>query len=297
MRNPIVARRAARALLLLPAAILLVAARTTVTPLPETIIGTSTDHAIGETFVARPGDVILRAKVFDTEVVTLDAPVSVSIAKFAQDIEPGTQLEPVLASKTTRNLTGSSGRYYCGENLRSRSKFAEAMIGDWFSKFAAEVRFCFVDTDNDKKLDHVFLAGAKDKEFQGAWEIEPTAYSSKFIQPDDEAGELVLKLHKFKESSNKVQFIFELTRNGEVRSFDYIATVKKGVLKRTYPRIETNPKKVDYPMVFPDLLGARVLVQDIDPAAGTATVAVQRGIPAQLFKPVVVQVQYIYIYY
>ncbi|MBD3729189.1 MAG: hypothetical protein IE933_05735 [Sphingomonadales bacterium] len=289
--------RRSRALLLLPVAALLVAARTTVTPLPETMVGVKTDHPIGETFTAKKGDIVLRAKVLDTEVVTIDAPVSVSISKFAQEVEPGTKLEPVLAPQKTESLTGASGRYYCGENLRSRSKFAEAMIGDWFSKFAAEVRFCFVDTDDDRKLDHVFLAGAKDKEFQGAWEIAPTPYTVRMMQPDDEGGELVLRVHKFKPESNKVQFMLELSKNGEPRYFDYILTVKGNQAKQTWPRIETNPKKVPYPSTFPDLLGASIAIDSVDSEKEQVTMSIRRNFPMQLFKPVTIQVQYIYIYY
>src|SRR5688572_7902993 len=63
------------------------------------------------------------------------APVSVAIAKFSQEIAAGTRLDPVLVPPRTSKLTGAKGRFYCGENQRTRSKFAEAMIGDMFSKY------------------------------------------------------------------------------------------------------------------------------------------------------------------
>lgn len=186
--------RGAAALLLL---VLLTAARTSVTPLPETLMGAGTGHPEGQPFVARKGEVVLRAKVFDTEVVTLDAPVSVAIAKFSQEIAAGTRLDPVLVPPRTSKLTGAKGRFYCGENQRTRSKFAEAMIGDMFSKYESAVRFCFVDTDDDGKLDRVFLAGAKDKADQAALTIAPVAYTSRMFESDDEAGELEVRVHKF----------------------------------------------------------------------------------------------------
>ncbi len=289
--------RRRRALAALPLMLVLTAARTTVSPLPETMAGTDAGHRIGETFVAHKGDVILRAKIYDTEVITLEAPVSVGIDRFAQEIPAGTRLQPVLAMGNTQELTGTSGRYYCGEDLRSRSKFGEAMIGDWFSKFEAIVKFCFVDRDGDGKLDRVFLAGAKDAADQGARPIEPTGYSRQVLEPDDEAGEIELRVHKFSLKSNKVQFMLTLNKDGESRLFSYIVTVKNGKPQQTYPRFETNPKKVPYPAYFNDILGAGIGVMRVDAAKEEVELKVTRNFPLQPFRPVTVQVQYIYIYY
>ena len=281
----------------LPLLVLLSAARTSVTPLPETLMGAPTERPIGESFVARKGDVVLRAKVFDTEVVTIDAPVSVAIAKFSQDIAPGTRLDPVLVPAKTSKLTGANGRFYCGENQRTRSKFAEAMIGDMFSKYESVVRFCFVDSDDDAKLDHVFLAGAKDKAEQAAVAIAPVAYTTRMFQPDDEAGELEVRVHKFYPQSNKVQFKLFMKKNGEQRPFDYILTIPAGKPKQTYPWFDTNPKKHPYPSYFNDLLGAGLGVMKADALKEEVEVKVHRNFPMQLFKPIQIQVQYVYIYY
>jgi hypothetical protein len=289
--------RLSRRLAAVPLLVLLTAARTSVTPLPETLIGAPTEHALGESFVAHKGDVVLRAKVYDTEVVTLDAPVSVAIAKFAQDIAAGTRLDPVLVPPKTTSLTGAKGRIYCGENQRTRSKFAEAMIGDMFSKYESVVRFCFVDSDDDDKLDRVFLAGAKDKADQAAVPIAPVGYTSRMFQPDDEGGELELRVHRFLPTTNKVQFKLVLTRNGEQRPFDYILTVRGGKPRETYPTFDTNPGKQPYPAYFNDLLGAGLGVMKADPVNGEVELKVHRNFPPQLFKPVQIQVQYVYIYY
>jgi hypothetical protein len=286
--------RAAAALSLL---LLLTGARTSVAPLPETLIGIDSGHRLGETFTVRKGDVVLRAKVFDTEVVTIDAPVTVGIAKFTDEIAPGTKLEPVLAPDRTEQLTGTSGRFYCGENQRTRSKFGELMIGDWFSKYEIEVRFCFVDTDNDKKLDKVFLAGAKDKLDQGAREITPTPYSSKMIQVDDEGGELELRVEKFKAKTNQVTFRLYLKRNGAAAPFSYILTVKDAKARHTYPDFRSDPKKVPYPAYFNDILGAGIGVMSVDAVKEQAEVKITTQIPMQLFKPVSIVYQTIYIYY
>lgn len=289
--------RRRRALAALPLLLLLTAARTTVSPLPETMIGIKPDHPLGESFIAHKGDVILRARILDTEVVTLDAPVSVGIAKFTQEIDAGTRLQPVLAMGQTEQLTGASGRYYCGEDLRTRSKFGEAMIGDWFSKYESTVRFCFVDTDRDQKLDHVFLAGAKDKTEQGARPVEPTPYTTHMLQPDDEAGEIELSVAKFHPKSNKVEFALRMIKGGETRSFSYLVTVNNGKPQQTYPQFKTNPRKVPYPAYFNDILGAGIGVMRVDAAKEEVEVKINRAFPLQLFRPVSIQVQYIYIYY
>jgi hypothetical protein len=292
--------RRVRALALVPVLFVLVAARTSVAPLPETMVGTKTDLPMGEVVTVKPGDVVLRAKVYDTEVVTLSEPISVGIAKFSQDISAGTQLDPVLVSEKTEQLTGSGGRIYCGEDQRTRSKFGEAMIGDWFSKYEAVVRFCFIDSNNDKKLDKVFLAGAKDKADQIAVDISPVAFDRRMFQPDDEAGVLELRVHRLiakKSEPDKIEFKLHLLKNGVEQPFDLIRTVERGVAQSTYPTIKTNPKKVPYPSYFNDVLGAGLGVMAVDADKGEAQIKVSRNFGMKLFKPISITYSYVYIYY
>lgn len=289
--------RRRRILAALPLMVFLTAARTTVVPLPETMVGVDNGHKLGEAFVAHKGDVILRARVFDTEVITLEAPVSVAIAKFSQDIAAGTKLHPVLATGNTQELTGTSGRYYCGEDLRTRSTLGEALIGEWFSKYETTVRFCFVDSDDDRKLDQVFLAGAKDTAEQGARPVAPTAFAVQVMQPDEEGGEIELRVSRFYVKRNKVEFTLRMMRGGEPQSFTYITTVKEGRPQQTYPTFTTDPRKVPYPAHFNDILGAGIGVTRVDAALGEVELKINRNFPMQLFRPVSVQVQYIYIYY
>ncbi len=297
MNGLIGSRRAKALLLVVPALALLGAARTTVSPLPETMIAVDSGHPLGQSFVARKGDVVMRAKIFDTEVVTLDAAISVSIAKFSEAITVGTKLDPVLAPEKTEQLTGTGGRFYCGQNQRTRSGFAEAMIGDWFSKYETQVRFCFVDSDADGKLDKVFLSGAKDKADQGARDIEPTAYTTKRLQPDDEAGLIELRVEKFHKKSNQVTLKLYQIRNGKDLDFSYILTIPAGLPVNTYPTFKTNPKKVPYPAYFNDVLGGSIGVLSVDAIKEEAEIKVSRNFRMQLFKPINIVYQTIYIYY
>lgn len=281
----------------MPMLLVLTAARTSVAPLPETIAPATAAHPVGEAFVAKPGDVILRGKILDTEVVTLEAPVSVSIAKFSQDIPAGTRLDPVLAPPKTESLTGTSGRYYCGEDQQARSKFMAAMIGDLGSKFETVVRFCFVDSDNDNQLDQVFLAGAKDPEFQKSLQIAPTPFKRKYLQLDDEQGEVTLVLHKFKPKTNRVQFMLKLYRKGAEETFSYIGVVKGDKIAQVYPRFETNPAKIPYPSSFTDILGASISTLRVDAVKEEAEIRINRPFKMQLFKPVSITVTYVYVYY
>lgn len=294
------APRSVKALAMVAVLALLVAARTAVAPLPETMIATKGDLPLNEVVTVRPGDVVLRAKVYDTEVVTLSEPVSVAIAKFSQDIPAGTRLDPVLVSERTTQLTGSGGRIYCGENQRTRSKFGEAMIGDWFSKYETVVRFCFIDSNADKKLDKVFLAGAKAKEDQLAVAITPAAFERRMFQADDDAGVLELRVHRLiakKNEPDKIEFKLHLLKNGEESTFDYIRTVEKDLPVSTYPIIRTNPKKVPYPSYFNDILGGGVGVMGVDAAKGEAQIKVTRNFRMQLFKPISIVYNYVFVYY
>ena len=292
--------RVLRALATVPIFMALVAAKMSVGPMPETMVGVETDIPRGETVTVKEGDVILRAKVYDTEVVTLKEPVSVSLAKFSQEIPAGTKLDPVIVSRRTNELTGTDGRIYCGENQRTRSQFAEAMIGDLFSKYETNVRFCFVDTDNDKRLDKVFLAGAKSKDEQAAVAIEPIAFERRLFQADDEACVLELRVKRFikkRKYGDKVEFELVLMKNGERRVFDYIMTINAGEVDKTYPFFKTNPKKVAYPSYFNDVLGAGIGVMGVDAEKGEAQIKVNRNFALQLFKPVSIEVVYVYVYY
>jgi hypothetical protein len=294
------APRRIKALAMVPVFILLVAARTSVAPLPETMIGTKTDLPMNQIVTVKPGDVVLRAKVYDTEVVTLSEPVSVAIAKFSQEIPAGTRLDPVLVSEKTTKLTGSGGRIYCGEDQRTRSKFGELMIGDWFSKYETVVRFCFIDSNADKKLDKVFLAGAKDKADQPAIDITPVAFERRMFQADDDAGVLELRVHRLIAKSNepdKIEFKLHLLKNGNEQTFDYIRTVTKGVPDSTYPIMRTNPKKVPYPSYFNDILGGGVGVMAVDATKGEAQIKVHSNFKMQLFKPISIVYNYVYVYY
>lgn len=278
--------------------LMLGAARISVEPLPQTIVPVAAAK-LNQTITVREGDVVLRAKIYDTEIVTLNAPVSVSIAKFSHDLESGARLDPVLVPDKTAQVAGSDSRIYCGENQRTRSKFMDAMLGDWFSKYETIVRFCFVDTDNDAKLDQVFLAGAKDKADQKTVSIPPTPYATRFLSAEREASTLELRVHKIKarKDGDRIEFKLFLTRNGENELFDFILTVKDEKVEKTYPSFETNPKKLAYPVYFPDILGAEVGISRVNAKAGEADISVKRRFNIQMFKPIKVQVNYVFIYY
>lgn len=292
--------RGLRAAAMAPIFFLLIAARTSVAPMPETMVGVDTDIERGVTVNVKEGDVILRAKVFATEIATLKEPVSVAIAKFSQDIAADTPLDPVVVSRKTESLTGTSGFIYCGENQRTRSKFAEAMIGDFLSKYETIVRFCFVDTDNDAKLDRVFLAGAKDKADQQAVEIEPVAFERRKFTMDDDARTLEIRVNRLikkRGRADKIEFKIHLFDDETDYGFSYIASTNGGPIEENYPLIKTNPRKVPYPSEFPNIMGAGITILDVDAEKGEAQIRVKRNFTTRFIKPVTIQYNYVYIYY
>lgn len=292
--------RRIRALAMVPVFVFLVAAKTSVAPVPETMVPADTEIPLGEPVTVKEGDVVLRAKIYDTEVATLTEPVSVAIARFSHDIEAGTRLDPVIAPRETEQLTGTGGMIYCGENQRTRSQFMEAMIGDWFSKFDTVVRFCFVDTDKDGKLDRVFLAGAKDEDDQAAVEIEPVAFERRTFRPEDEADILELRVDRLIRKRNrddKIEFRLHLIRDGNETIFSYLASSDGGPIEETYPTFKTDPRRVPYPSRFPDVLGASISVLGVDAEQGTAQIRIDRRFSTRLVKPVSIQYNYVYVYY
>jgi hypothetical protein len=289
--------RRVRALAAIPLLFLLTAGKTTVSSLPETMIALPPDKPIGQPFVARKGDVILRAKIYDSETATLDAPLSVKIAKFSYQVDAGTMLEPVLAPDKTRERTGVNGRLYCGNPQRTRSETGELLIGSLFSKYSTMVRFCFADTDKDRKLDKVFLAGAKSKSEQGAHPIEPVPFSTKTLQPDDQEGEIQLVVGEFWPKANEVTFHLVVRRKGGGLPTAYILTLEQdGKLKKTYPDIRTDPDTIPYPVTYYDLLGASVDVVSVNAPQGEAELRINKNFGTRLFKAIGIIYETVYIY-
>lgn len=294
--------QALRALVALPLLLSLTAARFAVTIPPQLAISSSPEVKIGEPFTAKVGDVLLRARVLDMERAKLTAPFHAQIDRFDQQFDADTELDTVLVPEKARENTGlNSNRYFCGSDLRTRSQFAEAMIGNMFSKWEAIVRFCFADVDEDGKLDHMVLAGAKDKEFQKAVEIAPIAYDRVRLAPDRMNSEIRLVFQKLETRTGELHMELQLWRNGERQQLDYFmnGSMRKGYFQppeQLYARIKADPQKTPYPVQFVDLLGAFVVIDSIDTEKGEARFIVKHAIGPALFKPVSIQIQYIYIY-
>lgn len=277
--------------------LLLTAGRLEVFPLPDSIVPIDQAVPVGQEFTAKPGDVILRGRVVRTQRVTTSEPVSVSIAKFADTLPTGTDLTPiVLPAQNDGPL--SAGLYYCGGDQRARSEFMEALIGDLGSKFESTVRFCFVDADEDGKLEKVFLGGAKDAAYQTPQAITPVPYNSSFLVPRGDGDEIRLVYKKLSRKSRRITLELQLVRDGKEEYFDYIlsAGAKGGKPEPVYKNMRTNPKKIDYPVFFNDVMGAEIAVRSVDAGSGEAKFAINRNFVLGLFRPVAIQYQPIYVY-
>ena len=264
-------------------------------PLPDTL-WPDFSVALNQPLTLRPGDELMRASVKRTQTLTLEAPVKVSIDKFTDEIAAGEELTPVVAPPGTQQRVGGKGLYYCGRDQRGRSGLGAALLGGIGSKFMPIVRFCFIDSDNDHKLDQVFLAGAKDTALQKATPIEPVPYQLKFLVPRDAGQYFRLRYRKFTPKSDKVQLELEIYEDGKKRTYDYaLYNSPKGPLDRIYPYLETNPKKVAYPVHFNNVMGAVIEVTNVY-ETGSATFVIRRNFRPAMFRPISVEVRYIYIY-
>ncbi|MDQ0249460.1 hypothetical protein J2W22_001507 [Sphingomonas kyeonggiensis] len=264
-------------------------------PLPDTM-WPDPAAPIGKVLTLKPGEELMRASVKQTQKLTLLAPVKVSIDKFTDEIATGEELTAVIAPPETQERVGGKGLYFCGRDQRGRSGLGAALLGGIGARFMPIVRFCFIDGDKDGKLDQVFLAGAKDKALQKAISIEPVAYKIEYLVPRDAGQYLRLRYRKHIPESNKVQLELEVYDGGKKQSFDYVLYDGfGGPLQREYAYLLTNPKKVPYPAFFNNVMGAIVRVDGVD-ADGNARFVVERNFRPTLFRPVSIQVQYIYIY-
>ena len=290
--------RLGKAAAALPLLLALTAAKQAVTPIPETMVAVDTDHKVGEAFDVKPGDVVLRAHLYESFIVQTSAPMTVSIGKFTQDIAAGTKLDAVMAPDTTIRNLKSDGLMFCGEDQRSRSQFAELMIGSMFSKYETIVRFCFIDTDKNGTLDQVFLAGAREPLEQVAVAIDAIPYERRRYKMDDPHAVMELRVGKLHKKSNKIEYHLIITdRNGERRNFTYLLTVERNAAVQTYPNFKTNPKKFPYPSHYNNVLGASITTVAVDGLNQTAQVKVNRRFKTQWVKPINVVVNYIYVYY
>lgn len=294
--------RLVRMALALPLLFSLTAARLTVSAPPQLAVTDPSSTPPAQPVTAKVGDTLLTAKVYDLERVKLTAPMHITFDKFAEDYAAGTRLTPVMVPSRAKENTGlDASVYYCGSDLRSRSKFTEWMIGDWFSKWEPIVRFCFTDTDHDQKIDHMVLAGTKDKLLQKAVAIDPVPYTLDKIVPDDEASEVRLIFRKLEPATGELHMELQLYRKGERQLFTYLLSGNYREEEflppsELYPQFKFNPKKTPYPATLDNILGATVEVKSIDTANGTATFEFRRPIGPALFKPINAETQFIYVY-
>ncbi|MCH7862564.1 hypothetical protein ACQKOH_03835 [Sphingomonas sp. NPDC092331] len=264
-------------------------------PLPDTMWPDPAVQ-IGKTLTLKPGEELMRATVKQSQKLTLLAPVKVSIDKFTDEIAAGEELTAVVAPEATQARVGGKGLYFCGRDQRGRSGLGAALLGGLGSKFMPIVRFCFIDGDQDGKLDQVFLAGAKDQTLQKAIPIDAVAYKTEYLVPRDAGQYLRLRYRKYTPESSKVQLELEVYDDGKKRSFDYVLySGPGGPLQRQMPYLQTNPKRVPYPASFYNVMGAIVRVDGVD-AEGNARFTIERNFRPTLFRPISIQVRYIYIY-
>lgn len=67
-------------------------------------------------------------------------------------------------------------------------------------------------------------------------------------------------------------------------------------MQKLYGRMIADPAKIPYPAYFNDIIGATIKIADVKPT-GQATFSIEHDFTSTLFRPTIVQVRYIYIYY
>lgn len=264
--------------------------------IPETVVA-DLSQPLGP-FDAKPGDVLLRGRILRTERAFVLGPVRVSIDKFEDALAEGDELTPVFAPIALKARLGGDGFYYCGRDQRGRSGLAAALLGGIGQRFEAIVRFCFIDTDHDHKLDQVFLAGAKEAELQKPVKIEPVAFRRDSNVQVDPRDEVVVRYRKHARGSNEIQVQVEVSHAGKLDKFDVINYGRFDATRLTtlLPRLEADPRDQPFPSYFTGLLGGALKVNGAESDGAAHFVRLRRMGPV-LFRPIQIRVNYIYIYY
>lgn len=261
--------------------------------LPDTIVpdsGVSLDTLKS----AMPGDVLLAASVVRTAELVLDGEVSAKIDRFETSLSAGDRLLPMVVPAESAVLIGAGSAVFCGRQVESRSKLKNALIGNWFSKFDASVRFCFADSDGDRRLDRVFLGGSFDKEYQSGQVIDPVAYHVETLRRDQPGDSIWIKYERHRKG--KVTLFIKYRREG-VEFFANGYNTPEHYGKNSYPFFrEVNTVKQPLPADVGDWIGSQLSVDSVAPD-GRITYRVKSNFTATMFKPVSYQVYTLYVYY
>lgn len=268
--------------------LVLTGAATAVNPVPQTMVPASTDHPIGEEFTARKGDVVMRAKVVETESADLTVPVSVTIGKFEETFPAGTKLRAATAAEAAEKLFGIAGNFYCGESRAARPAVIDMAIVRWLSKYDKDVRFCFFDSDADNKFDKVVLAGTKNKEEQRAVSIEPADYRKHAAPEDTSVGSIELRVAKISKNNGKVSLNVMFELGDKLQGYSYLITKRDGEDRYTYWEEKTDPKKAPYPTKL-RILGGEIEIVRVDPANEEMAVRIIKDFDQQTFRPYTIE--------
>jgi hypothetical protein len=261
------------------ATLLLCAAKMPIYELTEKI---SPDPSVelGLAKTVRRGDVMLAADVIPATQAILDNPMKVQIDRFETDFSVGDRLSPMAVPPESAAVIGVDAEVFCGAQIETRSATANILIGNWFSKFDKTIRFCLMDADGDMKFDHMFLAGAFDKNIQTGQSISPLPYHREIEQVGPSTERIALKYDGFR--NGKIFVVAEFRSGSVVYSVGGISTATR------YDKTSYETKyRIDFRSGMPavsvkDVIGVDFLIDGVD-NSGNLNYRIVKNFPPMVF--------------
>jgi hypothetical protein len=239
----------------------------------QIVLPLETNPPAGTEFKVKVGETILASRFMDWNMARLDAPVSVSIDRFSQTVGPDLDLEGFGATRGSQERTGLNARnYYCADKVKAHSGLSYQLLSSVTSNVEQFVRFCFVDENDDGRLDHIFLLGAKSRELQVAHAIEPVAFHTLALQPDKKDTELHLILKRLDPASRNILLYQRPRRNGKEPWLGPFSlwSVATGTEYRQEDKVNVRYPP-NGPVTLKNIMGYDLTVKSVDPATGEVT--------------------------
>ncbi|MDF8331972.1 hypothetical protein [Novosphingobium cyanobacteriorum] len=292
-RRPMVAKWVAKIAFLGGCFVTLTAAKLGLYELPDSIVPDE-KLVLGEPLVAKLGQPLVSARLVHTVDMVLDQPINAKMGKFSRDFAVGDRLTPMIVSDESKSLVGENSEIFCGKEIESRSKVANAIWGNFLSKYDKTVKFCFADTNGDMKIDRMLLAGSFEKSLQEGITIEPLGYHLESLKPERDDDIIYINYEKNR-NGKLILWVFYRKSGIHYSPNGYSTPERFGKNSYGFFR-EIDTRGAKFPILVDDVLGASLQVDGVDPD-GSIIYRLTKNFSKTLVKPLFTQQYTLYVYY
>jgi hypothetical protein len=120
-------------------------------------------------------DVLFSFRIDQPPVARIAKAVAVEAAGKNFAFEPGEEFVLSITDSRMRGRIPEGSTIFCGE---AKENATAKWLSSLLTKFGAETRPCFIDSDGDGRFDKFFLSGTKRDEDSGLVPVEPAAFTT-----------------------------------------------------------------------------------------------------------------------